>query len=346
MIAGAPAPVFVVVGSGSAGRRHATALHSLLPDVRLVVVRRATSTQPLDVLTALGAELVHTVDEAAMLAPSLAVIAGPSTTHAADAAVLLGAGAAVLVEKPLAASTEAGAALAVSADAADRPVVLGYHLRFDDVATSFRALVDQRIAEVASFELRVGQHLGSWRASVPAEHSVSARQDLGGGVLLELSHEIDAVLDAFGPVASVRAELRFDGAPTDGLVETVADLELAMTSGASGRLHLDMVSDPPHRTWQADGSGVRVEADLLAGIVSATGGGDPSVEHIAAGWRDRAEQRLVKHALAVAAGREHPACGVDDGLAVLAVIDAARSSAVSGSAVEVRWPPDVIGRAG
>ncbi len=335
MSTGARVPVCVVVGSGSAGRRHAAALRSLAPDHHLVVVRRLASTQPVEQLIQLGAELVGSVGEAAARRPDLAIVAGAATNRPADATALLEAGAAVLVEKPLAVSSAAGAAIGAAAAHTGRPVVLGYHLRFDDVATRFTALVRQRLPVVGTFELRVGQHLGWWRPSVPADQTVSARRDLGGGVLLELSHEIDAVLDAFGPVASVRAELRMDGAPTDGLVETVADLELTMASGATGRIHLDMVSIPAFRTWRAEANQVVIEADLLTGSVRAIGGGAPVDEQVPSGWRDRAEERLVRHALAVAAGGERPMCGIDDGLAVLAVIDAARASAVSGAAVEV-----------
>jgi predicted dehydrogenase len=333
----APRPVCVVVGSGSAGRRHATTLRSLLPEHRLVVVRRATSHQPVEALAPLDVDIVGSAAEAAALGPELAVVAGPATRHAADGAFLLAAGAALLVEKPLAASSQDGAALAAAAVAAGRPVVVGYHLRFDDVAGAFVRLVHERAARPTSFELRVGQDLGSWRPGVPAERSVSARQDLGGGVLLELSHEIDAVLAAFGPVAAVRAQLRHDGAPTDGVVETVADLELTLASGGVGRVHLDMVSDPPFRTWHAEAPDVQIDADLLAGTVRAVGGGDRVHEQVAPGGRDRAELRLVRHALAVAAGQEPARCSVDDGLAVLAVIDAARASAADGGgAVDVR----------
>jgi predicted dehydrogenase len=335
MSTGAPRPVCVVVGSGSAGRRHAAALRGQLPDARVVVVRRPTSHQPIEGLRKLGVELVETAEAAAALAPLLAIVAGPATAHARDAAVMLEGGASVLVEKPLAATVADGVALAAAAAAAGRPVVLGYHLRFDDIATRFTQLVHQRIPHGGSFELRVGQHLGSWRPSVPAATSVSARQELGGGVLLELSHELDVVLDAFGPVATVRAELRHDGAPTDGLVETVADLELVMASGTTGRVHLDMVSDPPFRTWRADGEGAHVEADLLAGATRAEGGGGRVDERAPAGWRDRAEDRLVRHALAVADGRALPICGVEDGLAVLEVVEAARASAASGTVVPV-----------
>lgn len=329
----ASAPVCVVVGSGSAGRRHAATLRTLLPDHRLVVVRRPTSDQPIGALASIGAEVVATTADAAALSPAFAVVAGPATSHAADAARLLEAGAGLLVEKPLAASSADGTALAASASG--RAVVLGYHLRFDDVADRFGGLVRERLAAPATFELRVGQDLRGWRPGVPAERSVSARRELGGGVLLELSHELDAVLAIFGPVATVRATLRHDGAPTDGVVETVADLELRLVSGGTGRVHLDMVSDPPFRTWRADGPGVRVEADLIAGTVRADGGGEPVHDQVPPGWRDRAEERLVRHALAVAEGREASRCRVEDGLAVLAVIDAARESAARGSTVDV-----------
>jgi predicted dehydrogenase len=334
----AQAPVCVVVGSGSAGRRHATALRTLLPTCRLVVVRRAGSEQPTADLEAAGAELVETVHAAAAQRPLLAIIAGPATTRVDDAVPLLDAGAALLVEKPLAASTAAARDLAAAAEAAARPVVLGYHLRFDDVASRFGALVREQLAPPRSFDLRVGQHLGAWRLGVRAERSVSARHELGGGVLLELSHEIDAVLATFGPVAAVRAALRRDGAPTDGVVETVADLQLTMASGAVGRIHLDMVSDPPFRTWTARSTEAEVTADLLAGCVTLARGGTVATEQVPAGWRDRAELRLVEHALSVAGGGLGPRCGADDGLDVLAVIDAARSSAAGGALVEVRPP--------
>ena len=323
-------PVCVVVGSGSAGRRHARALRALAPDHRIVVVRRPSSTQPIDELGEVGVELVDDVASAAALEPLLSVVAGPATTHAPAVVALLPASRAVLVEKPLAADLVGGRAIDRAAHETGRPIVVGYHLRFDELVRRF--IDEARRLAVTTFELRVGQHLAGWRPMVPASTSVSARADLGGGVLRELSHEIDAAIAAFGPVDAVRAEVRRDGAPTDGIVDTVADLEVQMASGAIGRIHLDMVSDPAFRTWSAVGERGALTADLLTGTLE--GAGAPIA--VAPGWRDRAEHRLVAHALAVAGGGVGPACGVADGLRVLEVIEAAEESTASGELVPVR----------
>ena len=83
----------VVVGSGSAGYRHASALRRRDPGLQIVVVRRPTSTQPLERINALDIELVTSVEEAAAMRPSIAVIAGPASTHRRDAEIFAGFGA-------------------------------------------------------------------------------------------------------------------------------------------------------------------------------------------------------------------------------------------------------------
>jgi predicted dehydrogenase len=333
-------PACVVVGSGSAGRRHAATLRALLPDHRLVLVRRPRSRQPTAPFDEMGAIIVTSISEALVYRPALGVVAGPATTHAADCTVLLSEGVHVLVEKPLAASSADGCRIHAASILGGLPVVVGYHLRLDDVAASFAEGVwaEAAISETRSFELSVGQHLGEWRSTPAPERSVSARFELGGGVLLELSHEIDAVLRMFGPVVSVRAQLASDGAPTDGVVDTVADLELVMASGATGRVHLDMVSRPAHRTWTAEGLGWRVAADLREGTVRIGSGPRQRNITVPSGSRDRAEERLIQNLLHVSTGAAQPVCTSGEGLAVLAVIDAARASADTGAAVRVATP--------
>jgi predicted dehydrogenase len=320
---------WVVIGSGSAGRRHAAALRRRSPDASIVVVRRPESHQPTDALEGLGVRIVASLTDAVAAVPTVAIVAGPAPVHAEAAVPLLEAGADVLVEKPLAADRADGEAMRQAAVARGRSLCVGYHLRFDDAAAAFRAGVEQ-LGSVASFELHVGQHLDQWRPGVDASRSVTARQELGGGVLLELSHEIDAARWCFGPIASVRAHLRHDGAPTDGRVETVADLDVEVAGGGSGTIHLDMVSEVPRRTWRASGPDGTVEADLLAGTVRGTGAAAAISTTVEPGWRDRAEDALLADLFAVHGGGAGAGASVDDALAALDVIAAARLSAEAG----------------
>jgi predicted dehydrogenase len=330
----------VVVGSGSAGRRHAAALLARAPGRRVVMVRRPGSTTPLEPLDALGVELVPGLQDALRTAPALAVVASPAPWHATAATELLDAGCHVLVEKPVVASLDAPTTQSLAVHPhVRRRLLVGYHLRFTDLLAQVVSWIGQgRIGTPTAGELVVGQHLGSWRPGTEAHHGVSARAELGGGVLLELSHELDVARVLFdAPVATVEhCELRHDGAPTDGTVETVADLELRMGSGPSCRIHLDMTSHTPVRRWTIGGTEGTVVADVLASRVSLRRS-DGSVDErsIAAGDRERAESRMIAHLEDMAANGAPPRCGIDDGLAAVAVVEAAKRSAAQGGPVEV-----------
>ena len=334
----------VVIGSGSAGRRHAAELRRALPGAQLVVVRRPDSRQPTASLREIDAEITHDLAAALRREVDLAVVASPATSHEAHVSALLACGVPTLVEKPLAHSHPAAHNLAVRADGSGVPLVVGYHLRVTETIVALRRLLlDGLIGQVRSFDLRVGQHLASWRPAMPAGRSVSARADLGGGVLLELSHELDALLWLLGPVESVAAILGHDGAPTDGAVDTIADLELRMLSGIEGGVHLDMVSDPPFRRWRLVGERGSLVADLLAGTVQLRrGDATRELHRSASGERDRAERRVIEDLLGVVAGKPTQLCTPGEAVGVLELIEAARRSASSGVA-EALVSPEPLG---
>jgi len=330
----------VVVGSGSAGRRHARMLRTLLPELALTVVRRAGSTSPRAALAELGATEVDDLATVRVAPPVVAVVASPATHHVDPAIALLQAGSAVLVEKPLAATVQDAQRLAAAERATGHRVLLGYHLRFGDVLPEVRRLLaDGAVGEPTDFHLEVGQHLAQWRPEQDPRASVTAREELGGGVLLELSHELDAVRVALGTeiVEVVAARLRHDGAPTDGRVDTVADLTLRTSAGVTGTVHLDMVAPVPFRRWRIRGSAGTVEADLLTSTVTvvAPDGTVRSGTTFDPDERERAERRLITHLLELVDPAVEPRCSSADGLAVLAVVAAARRAAADGAAVAV-----------
>lgn len=329
----------VVVGTGSAGRRHAAMLRRVLPDARITAVRRPDSDSSTEPFTPLGATVVSSLDEAVAGGVDLGVVASPAPMHREAGVALLDAGAHVLIEKPLAANLADGEALARAAGAAGRPLLVGYHLRFGDTLRTVRRriAVDDAIGQPRTFRFEVGQHLDQWRPGTDPRRSVSARDELGGGVLLELSHELDAVRDVLGEAVVVEsAHLRRDGAPTDGRVETVADLELYMHDSLNGTVHLDMVAPEPFRRWSVVGDRGTIHADVLTGRVELHRGSTVEVlTESVAGERDLAEERLIRHLVELATTRARPRCTAEDGLAVLAMVDAARRSARLGGPVDV-----------
>jgi predicted dehydrogenase len=330
----------LVVGSGSAGRRHAAALLARESGRRVLVVRRPDSTTPVEPLHALGVEVLPSLQQALEHEPTLAVVASPAPWHAHAATTLLDAGCCVMVEKPVVASLQAESTRRLRAHphARDR-LLVGYHLRFGDVLPRVAGWIRSgAIGSPLAARFTVGQHLGSWRPGTDADRGVSARAELGGGVLLELSHELDALTAVLDEPITVVAgcELRRDGAPTDGVVETVADLELRLRSGTRCSVHLDMTSRTPVRRWAIKGTEGTIDADLLTSRVELRRP-DSAVDarSFPDGERDRAGRRLIAHLEDLAVQGVAPGCGIDDGLATVAVVEAARRSAAEACTIDV-----------
>lgn len=344
---GLPTPTCVVVGSGSAGRRHLVALARHLPEHRFVLVRREGSDQPLDSISHIPVELTSSLDEAVRHAPAIAVVANPAPFHVAASLALLDAGATVLVEKPLA-TTHADATRLAAHPKARSHLLVGYHLRHSDTMIAVLGVVESgRIGAPVEAEFVVGQHLSQWRPAVDPAASVTARAELGGGVLLELSHELDAarhlLAPRWGDVTTVEANLSTTGAPTDGIVDTEADLRLEFARGRVATVHLDMTSNQLVRRWTIVGDRGRLIADLTTGTVDVDDGA--TITRVATATPDeraRAEDRLIAHLIDIAENGALPGCTVDDALAVLEIIESARAAASSDSATGPVTPIDGV----
>ena len=67
-------------------------------------------------------------------------------------------------------------------------IFIGYNLRFHPLILELKNMLNP--SEILTIEARCGQYLPSWRERKYTS-SYSAKKELGGGVLLDLSHEID-----------------------------------------------------------------------------------------------------------------------------------------------------------
>ena len=76
---------------------------------------------------------------------------------------------------------------------------MAYNLRFlQGLKELKKLLVKRELGIVHRFEMIVGHDLKKWRPDINYKDSVSAKKSLGGGVLRELSHEIDLATHLFG----------------------------------------------------------------------------------------------------------------------------------------------------
>jgi len=330
-------PRFVVVGTGSIGRRHIANLRRLEPKADITAVKLSAPVDGLERPN--GADrMVGSLAEAAALKPNAAIIAGPATMHVAEAAALAEAGCHLLVEKPIAAQVEGVQPLIELCRSRGLVLMVGYCLRFLPALAALRAQVlDGAVGRVLSVRAEVGQYLPDWRADTDYRCCVSAQSRLGGGALLELSHEFDYVRWLLGEPEWVSATTgRVSDLDID--VEDSAEVILGFPgrdgrAGPRATLLLDMVQRAPVRVCKVVGSTGTAIMDGIAGTLRLFRASGPGWEDIAVPtMADRNELYLteLRHFLNCTRTGAQPMVDGADALKTLAVTQAARVAAAEG----------------
>jgi len=253
-----------VVGMGSIAKRHLTNLRALHPSAKIYAVSSSGHNTKLPNNT----DAVINLDELVACAPDYVVVASPAPYHADVAQKLLASNIAVLIEKPLTDSARTCLSLLDFCNKQSRNrVAVGYCLRFLPSAMVVKNYLDQgSLGAVYSVQAMVGQYLPKWRTDKNYKDSVSANRALGGGALLELSHELDYLSWMLGELSVQHSWLRV----TDELgleVEDVVDMVLLSEKNTHVSVHLDFIQKSTQRNCEFVGQHGRLQWDLLANSV-------------------------------------------------------------------------------
>lgn len=328
----------LIVGLGSIGKRHLRLARELFPSADIRVLRHQECVSTPEYSNGCFSILEHAIS----FAPQLAVIASPATFHMVAANSLARAGVHLLVEKPLAAELDEVPLLIETCRKQKTVLMTGYNLRFLPSLQRFRDILkSQLVGSTLSVRCEIGQYLPSWRPDSDYRLSVSARRELGGGVILELSHELDYLRWIFGEVDWAKASLsRQSSLAID--VEDTAHLILGFSPGADGRqlicaVNMDFVRHDTTRLCTVIGEKGSLRWNGLTGAIDL-------FEEGAKDWREVFRHQHQRDDSYVAEWQSFLACindttqtttGGKDGLAVLQIVEAARRSSKSGKLVYV-----------
>ena len=322
-----------VVGSGSAGRRYLRLMRELRPEADLVLVTSGMGGRkdlPMEATTTVGS-----VQEAVGLGLTAAVVASPAPQHVEQALVLVSAACPTLIEKPVAADSNDCEALARAATRSGSFVGVAYTLRFDLAAQQFRSQVnDSGVGTLLQARIECGSYLPDWRSEIDYRTSVSARADLGGGVLLELSHEIDYCRWFFGEIDHVQGILSNTG-DLAVEVEEAAHVMLRTKSGLAVALVIDFHRRVPRREVVVQATTGEYHWNALLSTVTKTSGDGPPVEWSFSQTRDDVFRRQIVDFLGRSKLGLSPVVDLVDASKTLRIVDAVRLSDLSGSRVYV-----------
>lgn len=323
----------IIVGQGSIGKRHLRLVREIMPKADIRVLSRKVTKE----VSEYSNGSFSTIEDAISFAPNIAVIASPAPFHVATAQSLAEAGIHLLIEKPLSSSLDGVMQLIEVCQKRGLVLLTGYNLRFLPSLQRFRDLLSENIVgDVLSVRCEVGQFLPSWRPESDYRQGVSARSELGGGVLLELSHELDYLQWIFGEVEWVKASLsQQSGLEID--VEDTAYLTLGFVKVLDkqqliGTVNLDFIRHDATRLCTAIGEKGSLRWNGLTGEVSLyeVGAKEWRELYIIPHQPDDSYIAEWKNFIECVTENKPPVITGEDGLKVLQIIEAARSSATFG----------------
>jgi len=194
----------LIVGYGSIGRRHLQTVQNAGINAQFAVYRHRIKSDFVEDGCLFSGNINTLLD----WKPDISIICSPAPMHLQFVPQLLDSGSHLLIEKPISHNLSGVRELVELVRTSDLAVGVGYNLRFIESLRILRTAVQEKTyGKVRFVSSEVGQYLPDWRPSQEWQSSVTAQSKLGGGVLLELSHELDYLLWIFGSFNWVAAHL-------------------------------------------------------------------------------------------------------------------------------------------
>lgn len=244
----------LIIGYGSIGQRHYEVLSSLSIFETIDIV---TKRQIKDLSTYEYLELVSDLN-----VYDYFVISSETNRHFEQLKILESKVVDKLIfcEKPLFESKK------VLENSKNR-IFVGYVLRYHPLLQKLKALLENDKAIYAN--VRCGQYLPNWRPNTDYRDCYSAHKNQGGGVLLDLSHEIDYVQWLLGPIVELKSyqlhqsDLEIN---SDDLVLIIGKTNRAIATNIS----IDYISKSTHRNIRIETNKNSFDLDLINNTLVVT----------------------------------------------------------------------------
>lgn len=329
---------FLIAGLGSIGRRHFRNLIAL-GEKDIVLLRTRKGTLSDDELA--GYPVETDLNEALKRhKPDAVIVANPTSMHLEVAIPAAEAGCHILLEKPVSHSLDRLDVLQTAAQRSGSKILVGFQFRYHPTLNKARELIQSNVlGRILTVHAHWGEYLPQWHPWEDYRQSYAARADLGGGVIVTLTHPLDYLRYLLGDVVSMWS---FNGhiSPLDIEVEDVAEIGLKFASGAVGGVHVNYFQRPPVHRLEIVGTSGTLRWDNADGIlhfyqVTAPFGSfseyppAPVIESFSPpeGFeRNRLFVAQVRHFIEIIRGAEEPICRLEDGIMALHLALAAYDS--------------------
>lgn len=180
----------LIIGLGSIAQKHISALQELVKDITLYALRSNKEANSLPGIVNLFAwdEIPAGI--------SFIIISNPTVSHFETINEAIKRKVPLFIEKPPFMNMEGVDAVLDKIKEEGIQTYTAFNLRFHPIIEWLKANIkDRNVIEVQAY---CGSYLPNWRPGKDFRETYSAKQEMGGGVHLDLIHELDYVTWIFG----------------------------------------------------------------------------------------------------------------------------------------------------
>ncbi|MCK5579887.1 MAG: Gfo/Idh/MocA family oxidoreductase [Candidatus Omnitrophica bacterium] len=249
----------IFFGLGSIGKRHARILLEKYKH-DLYAFRSGTREK--------GNELnipeVYSWEEVDAIKPDIAFVTNPTSMHVDVAIACAQMGMHLFIEKPLDSEIEDLGKLLKIVSKKKLATYVAYVLRFHPVVVRLKKYCEKQ--KPLHMRVACSSYLPKWHPRRDVSKRYSSHKKMGGGVIYDLSHEIDYVEYILGDIMRIKGQFAQRSDITVD-VEDYADI-LVETKKGPANIHINFFSHVNERKVQIDFKDRYIEGDLLKNTVT------------------------------------------------------------------------------
>jgi len=237
----------LVLGCGSIGLRHIENLQNISDNNLIEVFDK--DQEKLEIMKMKNVVIVEekSIDSTQY---DCVIICTPPTTHVSLAMRALNANSNVFIEKPLSNNLEKLEELVKIKNEKELLVFVGYSFRFNKTLNQIKNIIDtKQFGKILHLSAYFGQYLPDWRPNQDIKESYTLKKEMGGGIILDSSHEIDYLTWMLGKPLSIQSNFVLtDILPSNA--EAICDVILKFSENILGTIHMDFVRRKYKRTLE------------------------------------------------------------------------------------------------
>ena len=236
---------FLICGLGSIGLRHLKNL-KLLGYKDIIIYSSGNSVMPGVKEEITGLNVYSSLNKALLEKPDICMITNPTSMHVDIALKVANAGCHLYIEKPVSHSLNNLGKLQDIVNSRNLITFITYQFRFHPHIKLLKSIFQDthnKYGRALYVTAEWSEYLPDWHPWEDYKNGFSARNDLGGGVLLTQTHPINYLNYIFGDITKVTINKAETGA-LNIQVDDIADLLINFKNGMTGHVHVDFIQKP------------------------------------------------------------------------------------------------------